>query len=93
MIILSLDYLEKHETLLRLKQLMVWRCYDGTRFSFFSHRGTGELAQLLVLTMKPIRQVSMDLEHLVMTYRKVAVSGDVGKGESTSATTVMVYGA
>ena len=45
------------------------RCEGGTGFTFQSQKGSRELSQLLVLTMQPIRQRSMDLEHLAMTYK------------------------
>ena len=57
-----------------------------------AERHWGAVSDVL-LTAKPVRLRSTGLEYMVMTSKWVAVSGNVGHGESTSAINVMAYGA
>lgn len=59
---LSLDYRST-----KLRSLEAAETEGGTGFTFQSQKGSGELFQILVLTVQQSRLRSMDLEHLVMT--------------------------
>lgn len=83
--------LKRHKTLLSLRQLMVQRCQDGTRFSFWSHKDWG-----------PVSTVGADSEaNYTGIYGSKASGNDLQKqvtisgcwqGESTSAMIVKFNG-